>query len=88
MTIFWKDAATTTPATGSTLRTLTAAGKAMARALVNRRAALRISDLPDELLNDIGLRRDDVHEALKTNWREDPTYRMAVAARRRRHRTG
>lgn len=61
-----------------------AAGGALFRALRNRRAALHVADLSDEMLSDIGLRRDDVHIALNTSWREDPTYRMAVLARRHR----
>ena len=58
---------------------------AMVRTLANRRAAHRIADMPDYLLTDIGLRRDDVHDALNRSWRDDPTYRLAVAASRRRH---
>ncbi|WP_246333356.1 DUF1127 domain-containing protein [Aureimonas mangrovi] len=56
---------------------------AFVRAMRNRRAALHIADLPDSLLADLGLKRDDVHEALATSWREDPTYRLADCARRR-----
>jgi uncharacterized protein YjiS (DUF1127 family) len=56
---------------------------AFLRAMRNRRAVLHIADLPDNLLADLGLRRDDVHEALATSWREDPTYRLANCARRR-----
>jgi uncharacterized protein YjiS (DUF1127 family) len=57
---------------------------AMVRTLRNRRAAYRMSELPDYLLNDIGLKRDDVHEALHADWREDPTYRLAIRAGQRR----
>ena len=60
--------------------------RAVARTLVNRRAAYRVSELPDHLLKDIGLKRDDVHEALHADWREDPTFKLALAAARRRGR--
>ena len=58
--------------------------RAMVKTFRNRRAAYRVSELPDYLLSDIGLKRDDVHEAINAHWREDPTYRMAVTARMRR----
>ena len=67
------------------IRQLAAGIAAMVRTLANRRAAHRIADMPDYLLTDIGLRRDDVHDALNRSWRDDPTYRLAVAASRRRH---
>lgn len=57
---------------------------AMARTFANRQAALRVSDLPDHLLADVGLKRDDVHAALQTSWRTDPTYLMARSARENR----
>jgi len=58
--------------------------RAIVRTVRNRRAAYRMSELPDYLLNDIGLKRDDVHEAIHADWREDPTYRLAVRASERR----
>ncbi len=57
---------------------------AIARTYANRQAALRVSDLPDHLLADVGLRRDDVHAALQSSWRSDPTYLMARSARENR----
>ncbi|MFD2236802.1 DUF1127 domain-containing protein [Aureimonas populi] len=57
---------------------------ARVKALRNRRAAYYMADLPDHLLADIGLKRDDVHAALKADWREDPTYVLARTACRRR----
>ncbi|RIY02516.1 DUF1127 domain-containing protein [Aureimonas flava] len=60
--------------------------RAIVRTLQNRRAAYRVSELPDHLLKDIGLKRDDVHEALHADWREDPTFKLAVSAARRRGR--
>ncbi|GGD97418.1 hypothetical protein GCM10011390_15290 [Aureimonas endophytica] len=69
------------------LRLAAAALGAMVRTFRNRRAADRVADLPDYLLTDIGLKRDDVHEALSLHWREDPTFRLALrAAERRRGR--
>lgn len=70
---------------GRPIRQFAAAAAAMARTLANRRAAHRIADMPDYLLTDIGLKRDDVHDALNRRWRDDPTYRLALAASRRRH---
>lgn len=64
-----------------------AAVLAMARSLRNRRHALQVADLPDHLLADMGLRRDDVHAALSSDWRTDPTYVLARVARERRCKT-
>jgi uncharacterized protein YjiS (DUF1127 family) len=60
------------------------AAGAIVRTMGNRRAARQLSDLPDYLLTDMGIRRDDVSEALQAHWREDPTYRLAMKAARRR----
>ena len=57
---------------------------AVMRAIRNRRAAYQLSELPDHLLTDVGLRRDDVHDALNRGWREDPTFQLALKASRRR----
>lgn len=57
---------------------------AMARTLRNRREALRVDALPDHLLADIGLKRDDVYAALHASWRSDPTYLMARSAQENR----
>ncbi|GGD06374.1 DUF1127 domain-containing protein [Aureimonas glaciei] len=65
-------------------RIVFAGAAAMLRGLRNRRAAYRLAELPDYLLNDIGLRRDDVHEALNRGWQEDPTFQLAIKASRRR----
>ncbi|WP_152045304.1 DUF1127 domain-containing protein [Aureimonas psammosilenae] len=61
-----------------------AAVAAMARSFRNHRAARHVGDLPDYLLTDIGLKRDDVSEALSANWRDDPTFRLAMRAAERR----
>ena len=66
------------------VRTRIAALRAIVRTFLNRRAAYRVAELQDYLLNDIGLKRDDVHEAMNADWREDPTYRMAMLAHRGR----
>ncbi|WP_019996709.1 DUF1127 domain-containing protein [Aureimonas ureilytica] len=58
--------------------------RAIVRTLRNRRAAYHVAELPDYLLNDLGLKRDDVHAALHADWREDPTYRLAMTASERR----
>lgn len=63
-----------------------AAVGAIGRTIAHRRAAMRVADLPDYLLTDIGLKRDDVHEALSSDWHDDPTYRLAVKAAE--HRQG
>lgn len=69
-------------------KTAIGAASAIVRTMGNRRAARQLSDLPDYLLSDMGIRRDDVSEALRANWREDPTYRLAVKAARRRRGLG
>lgn len=65
-------------------RIVLAGALAIMRTFRNRRAAYRLAELPDYLLNDLGLRRDDVHEALGRGWREDPTFQLAIKAARRR----
>jgi uncharacterized protein YjiS (DUF1127 family) len=63
---------------------LLAGAGAMLRTAMNRRAARRVSELPDYLLTDIGLKRDDVHDALQQGWRTDPTFQLAMTAAKRR----
>lgn len=68
----------------SSLRVGFAAIPALWRSWRNRRQAYRLSEMPDYLLSDLGIRRDDVHEALGASWREDPTFKLAVRAAKRR----
>ena len=68
----------------SSIRIGFAAVPAILRSWRNRRHAYRLSEMPDYLLSDLGIRRDDVHEALGASWREDPTFKLAVRAARRR----
>ena len=65
-------------------RVLLTAFLAIMRTLRNRRSAHQIAEMPDYLLSDLGLRRDEVHEALNRGWREDPTFQLAIKASRRR----
>ena len=60
-----------------------AAVRAYGKAYINRRSARRLSELPDYLLKDMGLKRDDIHAALSQDWRSDPTYELAYRAGRR-----
>ena len=83
MTIFSRPSTRSLPRIPSP-RILYAGARAVLRMIRNRRAAYQISELPDYLLNDVGLRRDDVHEALHRGWREDPTFQLAVKASKRR----
>ena len=69
-------------------KTVFGAASAIVRTMGNRRAARQLSEMPDYLLTDMGIRRDDVSEALHADWREDPTYRLAIAAARRRRGLG
>ena len=67
------------------VRLAIAAVAAIGRSLATRRQVRQMSDLPDYILTDIGLKRDDISTALSVGWREDATYRLAlVAAQRRR----
>ncbi len=66
-------------------RAASAVAFALARNVMRRRAAYRVSELPDYLLTDIGLKRDDVHAALNADWREDPTLRLKLSALARRN---
>lgn len=60
------------------------AARAIVKTMANRRKARALGEMPDYMLKDIGLRRDDIYEALQGDWRADPTYRLAIAAARRR----
>lgn len=75
---------------GETVRLAFAAVRAIAVNMNHRRQAKSLIDLPDYLLQDLGLRRDDIHDALMRDWRVDPTYRLALTAanRTRRHCNG
>ena len=89
MTLAQKIPATrTTETLAPTLGAGISALRAIVRTFLNRRAAYRVSELPDYLLTDIGLKRDDVHDAMHADWREDPTFKMAMAAARRRRQSG
>lgn len=68
----------------ASVRIAVAAGRAIVTSLINRRHARRLADMPDYLLSDVGLRRDDVAAALNADWRQDPTYQLAMKAGRRR----
>lgn len=61
-----------------------AAMHAIARSFAARRKVRQLSDMPDYILSDLGLKRDDISHALAAGWREDPSYRLALAAARRR----
>ncbi len=58
----------------------------LVRSVMNRRAVYQLDEMPDYLLKDVGLTRDDVHSALAADWREDPSVAVSVAAARRRRR--
>ena len=60
------------------------AARAIVKTMLNRRKVRAMSEMADYMLKDIGLRRDDIHEALHTDWREDPSWRLAVTAAQRR----
>ncbi|MBO0903020.1 DUF1127 domain-containing protein [Jiella sonneratiae] len=78
-----------TPASASRFlagtRLFATAARAIVKTMVNRRRVQALADMPDHVLADIGIRRDDVAFALGADWREDPSYKLAlIAARRRR----
>lgn len=53
--------------------------KALTRALIHRREVLRLSELDERGLKDIGLVRSDIDGALTVSWLKDPS--TALAAR-------
>ncbi|KFC75290.1 hypothetical protein FG93_00309 [Bosea sp. LC85] len=53
--------------------------KALTRALIHRREVLRLSELDERGLKDIGLVRSDIDGALTVSWLKDPS--AALAAR-------
>lgn len=55
--------------------------RALVRALHHRRAARKIEELPDHLLADIGLTRDDVRHGLSQPIAVDPTCEFSRRAR-------
>jgi uncharacterized protein YjiS (DUF1127 family) len=52
----------------------------LAKALVHRREVLRLGDLDERSLKDIGLLRSDVDGALATSWLKDPSAILAARA--------
>lgn len=50
----------------------------IAKAVANRRAVVRLSDLDDHLLRDIGVTREDVRWSLDTPVHVDPSHRLAL----------
>lgn len=66
------------------LATLLARFSVIRRALRNRRDVLRLEDLTDQQLADIGIDRRDVSRSLALPWHEDPSRRLSQAAWRNR----
>lgn len=82
---------TTRSAQNDSVSTPMAAGKlilaatmALVTSQLNRRKVRKLADMPDYILQDLGIRRDDVHQALQCHWRDDASYKLASAALRRR----
>jgi uncharacterized protein YjiS (DUF1127 family) len=59
---------------------------ALLRAFLNRRRLLRLTELDDHLLRDIGLSRQDLRVALDLPFGEDPALELQRLARRSRSR--
>jgi uncharacterized protein YjiS (DUF1127 family) len=59
---------------------LFAAVRSIPRALVNRREVLRLTELDERGLKDIGLLRGDVEGALASSWLGDPSAVLAARA--------
>jgi uncharacterized protein YjiS (DUF1127 family) len=57
---------------------LAASLAALWKAVINRRAVARLSDLDDRLLRDIGVTRDDVRACLAEPYHVDPSRRLAL----------
>ncbi|MBO0661148.1 DUF1127 domain-containing protein [Jiella sp. MQZ9-1] len=58
--------------------------RAIVKTMINRHRVKSLADMPDYVLKDIGLRRDDIATSLVSDWREDPSYKLALLAARRR----
>ena len=81
---------TTHPAAGRLVagtRLFATAARAIVKTMINRRRVHRLADMPDYVLKDIGIRRDDISVALGAEWREDPSYKLALIAAQRRRGT-
>ncbi|WAP70397.1 DUF1127 domain-containing protein [Jiella pelagia] len=68
-------------------RVFATAARAIVKTMINRRQVHRLADMPDYVLKDIGIRRDDISVALGAEWREDPSYKLALIAAQRRRGT-
>lgn len=55
----------------------------LARSIINRLAANKLTEMTDQQLADIGLVRSDVMSALETGLLDDPTLYLARAAKMR-----
>jgi uncharacterized protein YjiS (DUF1127 family) len=55
----------------------------LTKAIINRREVLRLSELDERGLKDIGLVRSDVEGALSTSWLDDPSTILAARSRAR-----
>lgn len=55
-----------------------AAANALVKALLHRRQVLRLSELDERALKDIGLVRSDVEGALAISWLDDPSAILAA----------
>jgi uncharacterized protein YjiS (DUF1127 family) len=58
-----------------------AAVSSLARALIHRREILRLAELDERSLKDIGLVRSDVDGALATSWLKDPSTILSERSR-------
>ncbi len=73
------------PVTDVATRLLLAAGRVL-RAWGNRNALNRLNDLDERLLLDIGLRRQEVSEAMNAPFLADTGLHLTIAARERARR--
>ncbi|WP_159946692.1 DUF1127 domain-containing protein [Rhizobium sp. 18065] len=78
------DLATPRPTLAARLSTWLANVRSLRSALRNHRAANRLIELDDRLLNDLGLSRVDIHEVLNlVSYADDPSPHLKRVARRR-----
>ena len=80
------DLAVSTPPAPSFTRRVSNSLSRIVRTWLNRRAVNELRDLTDHQLLDMGLRREDVRQAMTSSFFSDPGVHLIIASRERARR--